>query len=237
MSSANEGCLLAFLRAFGINPQSQSWHQPGSAFDFDEESLEAEIVEDLPYRVRDDFLSPAERHFFLALVEAVGSNAIVCPKVRLGDILFSTDRTQFWKHTNRVNQKHVDFLLCSRAEIKPLVAIELDDQTHQREKVKARDRFKDAAFLAAGLPLVRITTRRSYEREKILDAIGPYLATSENAGPVPFASIADARQPTCSKCGVPMVMRTASRGQQAGQRFFGCPNFPKCREILQLSDG
>lgn len=40
--------------------------------------------------------------------------------------------------------------------------------------------------------------------------------------------------PACPKCGIPMVLRTASKGSNAGQQFCGCANFPKCREIRQL---
>jgi hypothetical protein len=42
------------------------------------------------------------------------------------------------------------------------------------------------------------------------------------------------RPPFCPKCGVPMVLRTAQRGQQAGEKFYGCPNYPRCREIRNL---
>jgi len=35
--------------------------------------------------------------------------------------------------------------------------------------------------------------------------------------------------PSCPKCGSIMVLRIARRGKTSGQRFWGCPNFPKCR--------
>lgn len=231
MSSTNEGCLLALLRIFGMTLPGHAQYEP-----VPDDGLDAEAVEELPYRVRDDFLSPAERHFYVALVAAIGEQAIVCPKVRLGDILFSTDRKQFWKHTNRVNQKHVDFLLCSRESVRPLVAIELDDTTHQQRGVQERDRFKDAAFRAAGLPLVRVPTSRTYDEQVIRSSIQGYLNPAIAAGPVPFASLAGATLPTCPKCGVPMVLRTASRGKQAGKQFFGCLHFPKCREMIQVGE-
>jgi ssDNA-binding Zn-finger/Zn-ribbon topoisomerase 1 len=34
---------------------------------------------------------------------------------------------------------------------------------------------------------------------------------------------------TCPKCGSPMVLRTARRGSQPGQRFLGCSRYPQCR--------
>ncbi|NVZ10565.1 restriction endonuclease [Allochromatium humboldtianum] len=35
--------------------------------------------------------------------------------------------------------------------------------------------------------------------------------------------------PACPKCGADMVMRTASRGANAGRSFWGCSQFPTCR--------
>lgn len=40
--------------------------------------------------------------------------------------------------------------------------------------------------------------------------------------------------PSCPRCHVPMVLRTARQGANAGQQFYGCPNFPNCRELRQL---
>jgi restriction system protein len=37
--------------------------------------------------------------------------------------------------------------------------------------------------------------------------------------------------PNCPKCGSRMVRRTARAGVTAGQGFWGCSGFPKCRGI------
>jgi restriction system protein len=39
--------------------------------------------------------------------------------------------------------------------------------------------------------------------------------------------------PACPRCGASMVLRTATRGGNAGGRFWGCSNFPKCRGVVQ----
>lgn len=39
----------------------------------------------------------------------------------------------------------------------------------------------------------------------------------------------------CPKCGSDMVKRVAKRGPNAGQEFWGCSQFPKCRGILPYS--
>lgn len=40
--------------------------------------------------------------------------------------------------------------------------------------------------------------------------------------------------PYCPKCGSPLVLRTAKKGDKAGNQFYGCSNFPKCRYIQNL---
>jgi hypothetical protein len=40
--------------------------------------------------------------------------------------------------------------------------------------------------------------------------------------------------PICSKCGSPMVKRTAKRGANAGNQFWGCSSYPKCRNIEKI---
>ena len=35
----------------------------------------------------------------------------------------------------------------------------------------------------------------------------------------------------CPKCNGDLILRTATRGANAGKRFYGCSNYPKCRYI------
>ena len=39
----------------------------------------------------------------------------------------------------------------------------------------------------------------------------------------------------CPKCGSQLVLRTAQKGPNPGQKFWGCSNFPKCRFTQPLS--
>jgi len=39
---------------------------------------------------------------------------------------------------------------------------------------------------------------------------------------------------SCSKCGAGMVLRKASKGKNAGNEFWGCSAFPKCRNIIGI---
>jgi restriction system protein len=63
-------------------------------------------------------------------------------------------------------------------------------------------------------------------------------AASRPPSPVPASRTAtaklDAHQKQCPQCGHPMVLRTAQRGPQAGQQFWGCSQFPRCRVTERL---
>lgn len=41
--------------------------------------------------------------------------------------------------------------------------------------------------------------------------------------------------PTCPKCGISMVIRTARKGVDVGSEFWGCKNYPSCKTTRRLS--
>jgi four helix bundle suffix protein len=40
--------------------------------------------------------------------------------------------------------------------------------------------------------------------------------------------------PACPKCGAPMRMRTAKKGDRAGQTFWGCAKYPACDGVAEM---
>ena len=40
----------------------------------------------------------------------------------------------------------------------------------------------------------------------------------------------------CPKCGASLVLRTAKKGNNVGEQFYGCIGFPKCRFILKIEE-
>lgn len=50
------------------------------------------------------------------------------------------------------------------------------------------------------------------------------------SAPIPEVAAESAMR--CPKCGAEMILRTAKRGANAGDRFWGCSNYPKCRQIM-----
>lgn len=44
------------------------------------------------------------------------------------------------------------------------------------------------------------------------------------------------KEKMCPKCGGKLVVRTASKGENKGNQFYGCSNYPKCRYIENMSE-
>jgi very-short-patch-repair endonuclease len=212
-TSEPQGCLAAILSLFGIR-------------------LGKPAESELPYRQRDDFLSLAEFSFYRVLCTVVGNRGVVCPKVNLADIFYVARPNENRVYRNRIDRKHVEFLLCDPTTMKPKLGIELDDSSHGRRERQDRDAFVDRVFAAAGLRLLHIPAHAAYNPTALWSQIAVCL---ESAGPqsvrVPLAS--GTGPPLCPKCGVPMVLRTAAKGARAGKQFFGCKNYPRCREIVE----
>ncbi len=127
------------------------------------------LAEALPYEACRYFFSRAENSFFQTLRQAVGDRYVIFAKVRLCDVIDvarGTENRQ--RHWNRIQSKHLDFLLCDPKDFRPAVAIELDDSSHERADRAERDDFVNAALHAAGLPCIRIPAARGYSPAELL---------------------------------------------------------------------
>lgn len=63
----------------------------------------------------------------------------------------------------------------------------------------------------------------------------PHKNQPKSAPPV-FAKEPDPRSLSivCPKCGAPMILRTASKGKNKGEEFYGCSQYPKCKTIINI---
>lgn len=213
------GCFGRILAFLGIKPKEKP-------------------IEKLPYRVRDDFLTQAEHSFYHVLRSMMGEHFTICPKVNLRDIFYVAKRKDSFAAYNRINRKHIDFIICEPKTMRPKFAIELDDSSHKRSDRSERDEFVDKVFAQAELPLVRVQARSSYSQDELGELFKGALSQSKQMQAVEGASVnahAEASDvPNCPKCGIPMVMREAKRGSRKGERFYGCENYPQCRETMPI---
>ena len=193
----------------------------------------------LPYRLRDDFLSPAEFSFYKVLLSLVGARLTIQSKVRLADVFFVARPNENAGFFNKIAQKHLDFLVCDSVTMKPLFGVELDDSSHKRNDRQERDEFVENVCQVAGLPLLRVPVQREYNSREIAAQIAPFIKDKVSA-PVVAPSQPEINKqissvPLCPKCGIPMVLRTVAQGEHKGKQFYGCQNYPRCREMKPVS--
>lgn len=245
-TNENPGCLSFFTSLFGGSKAAKPAPTATAP-------AEPEV---LPYRVRADFLSTTELSFYRVLQTVIGGRATIFTKVGLGDVFYVARPNENHNYRNRIAQKHVDFIVCDIQTLKPLFAVELDDASHQRADRQERDAFVDQVFQAASLPLTHVAAQREYSVHDLAAKFEAYLpakietkptavaATPQSPTPTVAAvsaqsdpvkpSPATSSAPLCPRCGIPMVVRTVAQGDHKGKQFYGCANYPRCREVKAL---
>ncbi len=197
-------------------------------FEKDEKSSKIEY----PYHQVDEFISPAELNFFFNLKSVVADSAQIFSKVKLSDLFYARagDHGKYRSYTNKIDRKHIDFLLCDSKTLKPLLGIELDDKSHQRADRQERDDFVNHVFEAAGLPLMHVSVQRGYSQNELKSKISAYMSGKQIDNEQPEQEIEIS--PRCPKCGSEMVLRTAKQGEHKGKEFWGCSKYPKCNGTI-----
>ena len=147
------------------------------------EPSEASELKEYPYK-RKYLLTKNEYAFYKILKNKCDQNNIlICPKVRLEDIVEVTTKENIIKYRGYIRSRHIDFLLCDE-KLNVLCAVELDDNSHNTTKAKKTDTMKDNICKAAKLPLYRIKNiYGTYDAEidKLIEAIKTPVESTTNS--------------------------------------------------------
>ena len=137
------------------------------------------------YVTRKSLLSKAEAAFHKVLLDAV-PEAPIFPKVRVADVMDAAER--YSGDFLRISQKHFDWVLCHPISFEPLIAIELDDSSHQwSHKQRKNDQVKDEVAQEAGIKLLRFPWQPHYDIAQIREKIATELdriANDQEGGPI-----------------------------------------------------
>jgi hypothetical protein len=224
--------------------------------------------DDNPYVKTAPLFTAAERSLLGVLEQAVGADFRIFGKVRVADVVSvrtTQSRSVYQTAFNRIRAKHFDFILCNKDDLSVVVAIELNDRSHDKTSRQERDRFLEGVCKSVALPFIQLQARNRYSvvelRERIhgtlvarvddkmadLAEAGARQSAGESGAPPKSAPRADStahkldsvskhtEAPPCPDCSAPMVRREAKRGANAGEWFWGCSTFPKCRGVLSIS--
>lgn len=111
------------------------------------------------YKIKKSVMTIAEENFYKKLTSALHNNYIIVPQAHLSMIFDHTVYGQNWRGAfSIINGKSIDFLIIDRGTFQPLIGIELDDSSHERQDRQERDKIVNAIFKQTNLPLVQFKT-------------------------------------------------------------------------------
>jgi hypothetical protein len=123
------------------------------------------------YSKKKYLITESEHLLFDCLQQAVGERYYIFPQINLDKILTSKGKN-WYADRNRIKQKSVDFVLCQKESVSPILAIELNDSSHSSANRISRDKQVNEFFRTAGLPLLTIPWQSSYDINSLRTQIG-----------------------------------------------------------------
>lgn len=181
-----------------------------------------------PYRIRTDYLSSDEIVFYHFLLLNFSDEYIIFSKVALSDLFYVIKPNENVKFAQKLLKKNIDFLLLSKEEMTPLLAIELDDP--KQEVHQTNQKLVDEVCDDAKLPLLHMVVSGEYHQEeikKVLSIAPPRLEKNRDGE--------DEYSPICPNCGITMVLRFDKAGPIKGGKYYGCLNYPECIEKISVN--
>jgi len=144
---------------------------------------------DLPlYRRRGQFLRDADRALFASLQRLLGQAYHIFVKVKLSELVepqVESGNRVHQLHWIKVHRQTVDFLVCRRHDMAPLVAIRvLPKAEYARRGLTAHD-VVDTVLRDIGLPRITLPEKKSYDPEDLKKKVKVALAEGQEASTSP----------------------------------------------------
>lgn len=129
---------------------------------------EREIISDYTNCYQPTYiLTKNEYHAYKKLREITDKNELlICPKVRLLDIVRPRDNINNITALRKIQSKHVDFVITNK-DLYVKAILELDDNSHEDPERQERDIFVDNVLTNCGYKIIRT----KYINDDILDCI------------------------------------------------------------------
>lgn len=116
-------------------------------------------------------MTEREQEFYKKLKLVCGDSILIFPQIHLSSLFFHNVKGQNFKLAFRfINRLSVDFVLVDSRNFKTLLAIELDDSTHNEKDRIKRDLIVNDIFKKAHFPLLRVESVK-IDNEKLKEMI------------------------------------------------------------------
>lgn len=131
-----------------------------------------------PYVQRPALLTEVEQVLFKRLTSAFPDHLVFC-QVHLPRVLeVRAKGADYWTWFNGIKLLSLDYLVCTPS-MSPVLAIELDDKSHDQPDRKSADQRKTNALQAAGLRLVRVKTTELSSITDLKSLLDPEARTAD----------------------------------------------------------
>lgn len=113
-------------------------------------------------------LTPNEVHFYHLLQQATQHQYYIMAQVSMGALIDNEGYgKQYWYIRTKYAMKMIDFVICDKKTLKPLLIVELDDKTHVKEK----DAMRDLLTRTIGLRTIRIESKKKPKADELRDIL------------------------------------------------------------------
>lgn len=127
------------------------------------------------YIAKQYVMTITEKNFYKELKKITDElNMTIFPQVNLERIIRVKDNN--YRDRNRIKSRSIDYTIVKNSNYKIICCIELDDYTHNTEKAKKADDFKNQLFQKVGIELHRIKVSNNYDNEQIKEMLRNDLA-------------------------------------------------------------
>jgi restriction system protein len=172
-------------------------------------------LRDLPPKRFEDMLAEAYRRQGYEVEEVLGSGADGGVDLRLR------------------KDGHIVVVQCKRWKGKPvpvqvvreLYGVMIGERASAAKIVATTSFTSDAVAFAQGKPIELVDSKALQRLVRGVQTSSRLTISTDEP---------DHLTPNCPRCNTPMVLCEARRGPNAGEKFWGCVNFPKCRGTRQL---
>lgn len=110
------------------------------------------------YFLKSSILTERELKFYNQIKKLIPEDYVIAPKVGMKDFIEIKSKKDFMKHFGHISQKHIDFLICNKERLHPVLGIELDDLSHKQTSRAERDKMVNEIYNQIGLHVIHVPT-------------------------------------------------------------------------------
>ena len=167
-------CLLIFV-AIWLYSRHKKQVSVEATIDADANTSDSSSQSYHQYSTKESLLSNTEKAYFSAIKEIAGSRYTVQPQVNLASIIEKTSHSKYRNELFRNELfRNIDFGIFDE-NYKLLVLIEINDQTHNQDERKARDKKVKEICAEAGIPIITFWTKYGIKPDYIKSRLSEHL--------------------------------------------------------------